>query len=493
MVSTRKERGGGVGMVDQRLPFRQRKALARGNEKRRRKVKQNGPAAAEQTHESVETHCESETVVPSCSSLQVTNIRKTLQILRRQLVNEDRGRKIREKLPSSKATYSSLVGIVRSTVEGSNESVLVVGGSGSSKYEICNSVMSFVRKEYGKNVGVVRLNGMLHTDECSALREIARQLCHTWGLSFQKSASFSTNMRFLKHILSELVKSEKTSIFVLESFDLYAMKQKQGLLYNLLDLLQGSHAQAAVIGVSSRHDCVELMEKRARSRFSYKKVVVEAPSAEEGMHVLKELLTVPEDVPGFAECAEFKEFNRSMAQMLSLAQPKAILDRFFKCNASIYTVEHLVLGLICAMDSADSMLTLPMLKACCGSMSVTTFMKQALQMPILDLILLIAMQRLEMKEKTSYNFHHIYEEYQHMLSLNSTPSVKKFNFGKEAALESYARLIDQKFLMLMDTRRYVQLEFRLASLLMMGMDLEETISKHPNCPEVLRHWLWRKN
>ena len=98
-----------------------------------------------------------------------------------------------------------------------------------------------------------------------------------------------------------------------------------------------------------------------------------------------------------------------------------------------------------------------------------------------------------MKEKTSYNFHHIYEEYQHMLSLNSTPSVKKFNFGKEAALESYARLIDQKFLMLMDTRRYVQLEFRLASLLMMGMDLEETISKHPNCPEVLRHWLWRKN
>jgi hypothetical protein len=119
-------------------------------------------------------------------------------------------------------------------------------------------------------------------------------------------------------------------------------------------------------------------------------------------------------------------------------------------------------------------------------------MKQALQMPILDLIMLVAMQRLEVKGKTSYNFHHIYEEYQQMLAMNAT-RLLKFNFGQEAALESYARLIDQKFLMLMDTRRSVQQEFRLASLLMMGMDLEETISRHPNCPEVLRHWLARKN
>jgi origin recognition complex subunit 4 len=339
------------------------------------------------------------------------------------------------------------------------------------------------------------LSGLLHTDECSALREIARQLCDTWGLSFLKSASFSTNLRFLREMLSELDKGHKTVIFVLDSFDLYTIKQKQGLLYNLLDTLQGSHAQAAVIGLSNRHDCVELMEKRARSRFSYRKVVMPAPPAEEGMQILRQLLTVPEDAPDFHDdesAEEYEAFNESMGKILSSEESKAILDRFFKCNATIHTVEHLVLGLICSMDRAKTMLTPRMLKEACGSMSVTTFMKQALQMPILDLIMLVAMQRLEVKGKTSYNFHHIYEEYQQMLAMNAT-RLLKFNFGQEAALESYARLIDQKFLMLMDTRRSVQQEFRLASLLMMGMDLEETISRHPNCPEVLRHWLARKN
>ncbi len=350
-------------------------------------------------------------------------------------------------------------------------------------------------------VGVVRLSGLLHSDECSAMREIARQVCATWGLSFLKSASFSTNLRFLREILSELDKGDKTVIFVLDCLDLYTSKQKQGLLYNLLDALQGSQTQAAVVGVSNRHDCVELMEKRARSRFSYRKVVMAAPPAEEGMRVLKDLLCVPEGAP--RELLEAGggvggAFNDEVAAMLASAEARAVLDRFFKCNATIHAVEQLVLGLICSMDSASaaddgaSGLTLSMLKACCGSMSVTTFMKQALQMPILDLILLVAMQRLEMKGKKSYNFHHIYEEYQQMLAMNAT-RLANLSFGQEAALESYARLLDQKFLMLTDTRRYVQQEFRLASLLMMGVDLEETISRHPNCPEVLRQWLFRKN
>uniref|UniRef100_A0A7S2Z412 Origin recognition complex subunit 4 C-terminal domain-containing protein n=1 Tax=Chloropicon laureae TaxID=464258 RepID=A0A7S2Z412_9CHLO len=444
---------------------------------------------------------------------QVEKRKAILRFLRRQLLNEGRGESCRATESRSVEAAAALERLIRATIEhGTNNSVLLVGAPGSGKKEVLQQVLDRLLEEFnegGKSatVGVVRLSGLLHSDECGAMREIARQVCATWGLSFLKSASFSTNLRFLREILSELDKGDKTVIFVLDCLDLYTSKQKQGLLYNLLDALQGSQTQAAVVGVSNRHDCVELMEKRARSRFSYRKVVMAAPPAEEGMRVLKDLLCVPEGAPrGLFEGGEADRFNEEVAAMLASAEARAVLDRFFKCNATIHAVEQLVLGLICSMDSAargsegetdsgdgsGSGLTLSMLKACCGSMSVTTFMKQALQMPILDLILLVAMQRLEMKGKKSYNFHHIYEEYQQMLAMNAT-RLANLSFGQEAALESYSRLLDQKFLMLTDTRRYVQQEFRLASLLMMGIDLEETISRHPNCPEVLRQWLFRKN
>ena len=93
------------------------------------------------------------------------------------------------------------------------------GAPGSAKKEVLDSVLSgllheFNDKKKSPSVGVVRLSGMLHSDECAALREIARQLCDTWGLSFLKSASFSTNLRFLREVLSELDKGHKTVVFV---------------------------------------------------------------------------------------------------------------------------------------------------------------------------------------------------------------------------------------------------------------------------------------
>jgi origin recognition complex subunit 4 len=57
-------------------------------------------------------------------------------------------------------------------------------------------------------------------------------------------------------------------VFVLEEFDLFATKRsKQTLLYNLLDSLQTSGMQAAVVGLSCRQDVVEMLEKRVKSRF----------------------------------------------------------------------------------------------------------------------------------------------------------------------------------------------------------------------------------
>ena len=78
------------------------------------------------------------------------------------------------------------------------------------------------------------------------------------------------------------------------------------------------------------------------------------------------------------------------------------------------------MDLMYCMDQSGAMLTLPMLEAVCRNAAVTPFRKQVLQMPTLDLIMLVAMQRLEIKGSRNYNFHHIYDEYESMFTLHAS-------------------------------------------------------------------------
>ncbi|KAG2449708.1 hypothetical protein HYH02_005235 [Chlamydomonas schloesseri] len=132
-----------------------------------------------------------------------------------------------------------------------------------------------------RNVGVVRLNGLLQPDERTAFQEVARQLCRDFGQRFVKSASFDENLVFLKGMLHALYKCLKKVVFVVDEFQQYAKKGKQQMLYYLLDMLQDSKIQAAVIGISAAHNVAEDLEKRVLSRVGRRRVVVTFPAREE--------------------------------------------------------------------------------------------------------------------------------------------------------------------------------------------------------------------
>ena len=57
---------------------------------------------------------------------------------------------------------------------------------------------------------------------------------------------------------------------ILDEFHIFAQRSKQTLLYNLSDLLQSGNAQIAIVGLTTRLDAYELLEKRIRSRISYR-------------------------------------------------------------------------------------------------------------------------------------------------------------------------------------------------------------------------------
>ncbi len=79
--------------------------------------------------------------------------------------------------------------------------------------------------------------------------------------------SFSEHLEFL---LSSLKSGDRNAsrpiAFILDEFDLFCDHRNQTLLYNLFDTAQSRSAPILVLGISSKIDVVESMEKRVKSR-----------------------------------------------------------------------------------------------------------------------------------------------------------------------------------------------------------------------------------
>lgn len=69
----------------------------------------------------------------------------------------------------------------------------------------------------------------------------------------------------------------KSVIFILDEFDLFTSHARQALLYNLFDIAQSRKAPILVLGLTTRVDVVESLEKRVKSRFSHRYVHLSMP------------------------------------------------------------------------------------------------------------------------------------------------------------------------------------------------------------------------
>ncbi|KAL8531779.1 hypothetical protein ACS0TY_008393 [Phlomoides rotata] len=126
------------------------------------------------------------------------------------------------------------------------------------KHKVLELVLEDLLKEYPDMISVIKLNGLLHSDNNCALKEITRQLCLEHQLQFSKMG-------------------------------------KQRLLYSLLDAMQSITSQAVLVGVSCRLDADQLLEKRVRSRFSHRKLLFLPPSADDFQRLIEHILLLPTD------------------------------------------------------------------------------------------------------------------------------------------------------------------------------------------------------
>ena len=188
--------------------------------------------------------------------------------------------------------YSKVNHLIEQTVTvGEGNSMLLLGSRGSGKTAMVETIISSLAKNHGNDFHVVRLNGFLHTDDRLALREMWRQLGRETNTEDDtvRINSYADTMATLLALLShpeELfgasgnkdgVTAAKSIVILLDEFDHFVTHPRQTLLYNLFDIAQARKAPIAVIGLTTKVDVTEMLEKRVKSRFSHRYVYVPLP------------------------------------------------------------------------------------------------------------------------------------------------------------------------------------------------------------------------
>ncbi|KAJ9302138.1 hypothetical protein DTO271G3_1004 [Paecilomyces variotii] len=188
--------------------------------------------------------------------------------------------------------YQKTHQLIEHTVSaGEGNSMLLLGSRGSGKTAMVETIISSLRKKHKEDFHVVRLNGFLHTDDRLALREIWRQLGRETNTEDEaaKVNSYADTMATLLALLShpeelfgpsengEAIATAKSVVIILDEFDLFVSHPRQTLLYNLFDIAQARKAPLAVIGITTKVDVAEMLEKRVKSRFSHRYVFLPLP------------------------------------------------------------------------------------------------------------------------------------------------------------------------------------------------------------------------
>ncbi|XP_062109449.1 origin of replication complex subunit 4 [Humulus lupulus] len=381
---------------------------------------------------------------------------------------------------STDSNYSKLKFIVSSSVtEACNNSILLLGPRGSGKVAVLELVIKDLLLEFPDMITVIKLSGLLHSDDNCAFKEIARQLCVENQLMFSKMASFDDNSQFMLAMLRECGLAHKTIIFILDEFDLFA-QGKQRLLYSLLDAMQSVSSQAVVIGISCRLDADQLLEKRVRSRFSHRKLLFLPSSKEEWHRLLEHILLLPTE--STLPQNYIAEFNEKLQNILTDDRFNEIINT---CMNTDSTVNHLLKFLFRAvsnMDLATGFLSLENFKTAFSTIQRQPKLECIKDCSILELYILVCMRRMEIKEQNSYNFNSIMKEYKNVHDSCQTSDY----YAQNVCLRAFEHLLRRELISFADNRGNNQsIEFRPVKLLVSSHVLQQALLSNRSSPAIL--------
>ncbi|KAL8869454.1 MAG: hypothetical protein Q9174_004262 [Haloplaca sp. 1 TL-2023] len=408
--------------------------------------------------------------------------------------------------------------VMQTILAGEGNSMLVIGPRGSGKTSLVRSVLDEAQSEHANSFVVVPLSGLIQTDDKLALREIWRQLGREVAGEDDESGTRINYADALTSLLALLAHSSESSendddqdararsvIFVIEEFHLFASHPRQTLLYNLFDVAQSRNAPIAVLGLTTRIDIVESLEKRVKSRFGQRYVYLTHPRTFDSFQdICKSVLSSH----SMTARAQRRPFDEKTPHALKLRTAwNEYVEVLFNDDPRFHTfLRHLfVLHKGIAAFLSASLLPISLLTST-HIPDGASFIGQSLLPPDsklqllpslsdLELSMIIAAARLDIILETDLcNFSMVHEEYMQLASRVKVQSSAAGQtavgggarvWGKDVAMGAWEKLIDLELIIpgSSGTRGYSG-----ASMWKVDVALEEIGSSVPRMGSTMARW-----
>jgi len=384
-----------------------------------------------------------------------------------------------------------LLDMLRRTVDkGESNSLLVLGPRGVGKTALVRETLrqASTSPSWKETAVVVRLSGLVQTDDRVALRDITKQLDLENVVGEKVFGSFAEHLSFL---LASLKTGDsatsKPIVFILDEFDSFCSHKNQTLLYNLFDVAQSRAVPICVIGLSSQIDLTELLGKRVKSRFSHRHLYLwPHKDAKAHLDIALSLLTLDTEASS--------TWDREVKALLSTSEAFKLFESVYEIEKSLALLKRLLhLSVVLMSKENAQQLQIEHLRSAAEATSMlessNTLSSQVADLSILELCLLIAIKHLsQIYEGEPFNFEMVFHEY------------LKFKRRKMATLPDERGVVSKAWETLVSLElvkpksgagkgAQEQFVLHVPSLATCPDVLAAAIEKLPNCPTEVAQWV----
>ncbi len=243
-------------------------------------------------------------------------------------------------------------------------------------------------------------------------------------------AILSSLNNVIAHIIALLSTSSgagarKPLIITLDEFDLFTARPRQAMLYCLLDAVQAASygAGLAVVGLTSRVDTVDLLEKRVKSRFSHRILHVRPPSSYEIFERILQNALAPIPLPSDSS-ADSKTFvqawQRDVGTLFAHPHFRDVLRGIYELANDIRMAYRILLPTVSRLNVLDPTFDLPTLLSTASTEVGDGLIHILRDLTEPEIALLIAVKHLQTRDRQVFNFEMCFDELRRFASRDAS-------------------------------------------------------------------------
>ena len=290
---------------------------------------------------------------------------------------------------------------------------MVLGPQGVGKTALVRETLrqAAATLDWTETAVVVQLSGLVQTEDRVTLRDISKQLNLDNTIGDKVFGSYAEHLSFLiASLKTGDTATSKPIVFVLDEFESFCSHKNQILLYNLFDVAQSRAVPICVVGLSSQIDVMDKLEKRVKSRFSHRHILLwPVKDANAYLNLALSILTLDTEASS--------TWDAQVNAILSTDAAFKVFESAYEVDKSLLSLKRL-LHLSVVFMSMDGVQELQM-KHLRSAFKKTimpeyseTLSSQIADLSILELCLVVAIKHLSQTyEGEPFDFETVFQEY----------------------------------------------------------------------------------